>query len=130
MKKSIEELKDLVFSSKKNQEVYTTYRKVIESVVQERNVSPDLIDRIALAGVAEIPGLDLKTILAIKGTATAKQRLGELEYRWMWFADAARWCFGIAGYEWTPCRTPREYFLQQKSQAEPEMTPQGKEVPE
>ena len=103
--KSIDALKDRVLSSKKNQEKYETYHMVAYSIVKERGVSPDLIDRIALGITEKIPGFLVEKLIEIKKEAERDRKLGEIKCRWILIAQYARRCYEAAGYEWTPCRT-------------------------
>ncbi len=96
----------------KNAELRENTRKVLA----ERDLSPDLVDRITVARVLEIPGFDRESLIDVRKEAEQLQKDGKLRFRWIHQAKYVQDAFAANGIEWIPCRSARQCRLDSQVQ--------------
>lgn len=90
---------------------YQTARQRFQEMFQERDISADLIDRIAAGYVLQLAGFHESVLYTVKREAEEQQRAGKLKARWIHVAKFVQQAYEAAGFAWSPCRTQREIYL-------------------
>ncbi|MDR1383195.1 MAG: hypothetical protein LBJ67_05025 [Planctomycetaceae bacterium] len=98
------------------------YRKQLLGLIREKELSEDLVNRIAYGCTLKLPGFDVEHIQAVLGEATERKKQGIIKYKYIHVAKYAADWFKAAGYEWTRCRTPRECEIEKVTKGIPPKT--------
>jgi len=98
----------------------------VQKDFRDRDVSDDLLERIA-AGINRCPGMEHDIMYKLREKAIQEQKEGTLKLRWMKYANYVKKCYVAAGYEWAPCRTADEIYIERKRAA---LTAQSESPPE
>lgn len=106
-------------------EEHRHYRAVTAKFLAEKDISDDLVDRVALGGILGVCAFHAETIKKIWAEAAEKKREGRIKYKWVDLANYTKLAFEAIGVKWEPCRSYRECLVRRKANA---MIPQNKVV--
>ena len=84
------------------------HRKRVGDMFREKDISPDLLDRIALGVCLKLPGCSDRELDAIKQEANQLQKDGRISKRYIHVACYMKDVFEAAGYVWVKVRSSRD----------------------
>ena len=96
---------------------YQDKRSEVGRDFKERNISPDLLDRLAAGKVLKMPGFEKSVLKHVRDEAFVQVQSGKIPHRWVHVAKHVEKCYQAAGWIWTPCRTSTQVWVQQQHKA-------------
>ena len=95
-----------------NPEWLNRCRDMILKSIKEKDLSPDLVDRIAAGMALKLPGFDTEAMQDVCKEAHERQKTGIIKRRYIHIAKYVRDVYEANGYDWTPCRSARRAKLE------------------
>lgn len=103
---------ELLHHPVRNHEAFRKNREKIGMILKVKDISPDLLDRIALGATLALPGFSPSEIKSIREEADQRLKEGIIRFCYIHIAKYAQDVFEANGYEWTPVRSARRARLE------------------